>query len=121
MAQTRPEAVPPAQSGALKEVTIQSTREDLQSLATSASEGIVTSRQISTRPVLRAGDLMEAVPGLVATQHAGEGKANQYFLRGFNLDHGTDFATYVDGVLVNMPTQGHGQVSASVAGRMQSV
>ncbi len=52
---------------------------------------------------------MEAVPGLVATQHAGEGKANQYFLRGFNLDHGTDFATFVDGVPVNMPTHGHGQ------------
>ncbi|CAN5449501.1 TonB-dependent receptor [soil metagenome] len=93
----------------LTEVTIQSTREDLQGVATSASEGIVTSRQISTRPVLRAGDLMEAVPGLVATQHAGGGKANQYFLRGFNLDHGTDFATYVDGVPVNMPTHGHGQ------------
>ncbi|RYX94186.1 MAG: TonB-dependent receptor [Comamonadaceae bacterium] len=97
------------QGGALNEVTIQSTREDLQGIATSASEGVVTSRQISTRPVLRAGDLMETVPGLVATQHAGEGKANQYFLRGFNLDHGTDFATYVDGVLVNMPTHGHGQ------------
>ncbi len=100
----------PAQGeGSLNEITIQSTREDLQGVATSASEGIVTARQIRTRPVLRAGDLMEAVPGLVATQHAGEGKANQYFLRGFNLDHGTDFATYVDGVLVNMPTHGHGQ------------
>jgi outer membrane cobalamin receptor len=59
--------------------------------------------------VLRAGDLMESVPGLVATQHAGEGKANQYFLRGFNLDHGTDLATFVDGVQINMPTHGHGQ------------
>lgn len=102
LAQGRPTAeLPP--------VTVQSTREDLQGTAASASEGVVTSKQLQTRPVLRAGDLMEAVPGLVATQHAGEGKANQYFLRGFNLDHGTDFATYVDGVLINLPTHGHGQ------------
>nr|WP_255429348.1 TonB-dependent receptor [Ramlibacter albus] len=93
----------------MQEVTIQSTREDLQGTATSASEGIVTSKQLRTRPVLRAGDVMESVPGLVATQHAGEGKANQYFLRGFNLDHGTDFATWVDGVPINFPTHGHGQ------------
>jgi hypothetical protein len=45
----------------------------------------------------------------VVTQHSGDGKANQYFLRGFNLDHGTDFATYIDGVPVNMPTHAHGQ------------
>lgn len=97
------------EGGALPEVSIQSTREDLQGTAASASEGVVTSKQLSTRPVLRAGDIMESVPGLVATQHAGEGKANQYFLRGFNLDHGTDFATFVDGVPVNLPTHGHGQ------------
>ncbi|MBX3652928.1 MAG: TonB-dependent receptor [Ramlibacter sp.] len=96
-------------SGELPEVNIVSTRADLQGVAGSASEGIVTSKQLRTRPLLRAGDLMESVPGLVATQHAGEGKANQYFLRGFNLDHGTDFATYVDGVPVNLPTHGHGQ------------
>ena len=93
----------------LKDVTVQGTREDLQGTADSASEGIVTSKQLRTRPVLRAGDVMESVPGLVATQHAGEGKANQYFLRGFNLDHGTDFATWVDGVPINFPTHGHGQ------------
>ncbi|HYF16913.1 MAG TPA: TonB-dependent receptor plug domain-containing protein [Ramlibacter sp.] len=96
-------------AGTLPSVVIQSTRQDLQGVANSASEGVVTSRQLRTRPVLRAGDVMESVPGLVATQHAGEGKANQYFLRGFNLDHGTDFATFVDGVPVNQPTHGHGQ------------
>jgi hypothetical protein len=48
------------------------------------------------------------VPGLVATQHSGSGKANQYFLRGFNLDLGSDFATSVDGMPVNMRTHGHG-------------
>ena len=96
-------------AGNLPAVTVQSTREDVQGTAASASEGVVTSKQLRTRPVLRAGDIMESVPGLVATQHAGEGKANQYFLRGFNLDHGTDFATYVDGVPINFPTHGHGQ------------
>ncbi len=93
----------------LKEVVIQSTREDLQGTADSASEGIVTSKQLRTRPLQRAGDIMESVPGLVATQHAGGGKANQYFLRGFNLDHGTDFATFIDGAPINLPTHGHGQ------------
>lgn len=93
----------------LQDVLVPSTREDLQGIADSASEGVVTSKQLRTRPLQRAGDLMEAIPGLIATQHAGEGKANQYFLRGFNLDHGTDFATYVDGVPINMPTHGHGQ------------
>ena len=93
----------------LSEITVLSTREDLQGTATTASEGVVTLKQLRTRPLLRAGDLMEAVPGLVATQHAGEGKANQYYLRGFNLDHGTDLATYVDGVPINLPTHGHGQ------------
>lgn len=93
----------------LQEVLVPSTREDLQGIADSASEGVVTSKQLRTRPLQRAGDLLEVVPGLIATQHAGEGKANQYFLRGFNLDHGTDFATLVDGVPVNLPTHGHGQ------------
>jgi outer membrane receptor protein involved in Fe transport len=90
-------------------VIIKGSRADMQGVADSASEGIVTKKQFETRPLLRAGDLMEVVPGLVATQHAGEGKANQYFLRGFNLDHGTDFATFVDGVPINLPTHGHGQ------------
>jgi outer membrane receptor protein involved in Fe transport len=93
----------------LSAVTVHSTREDLQGMATAASEGVVTLKQLRSRPVLRAGDLMEAVPGLVATQHAGEGKANQYYLRGFNLDHGTDLVTFVDGVPVNLPTHAHGQ------------
>ncbi len=93
----------------IHEVTVRSTREDLQGVATTASEGVVTPKHLRTRPLLRAGDVMESVPGLVATQHAGEGKANQYYLRGFNLDHGTDLATTVDGVLVNLPTHAHGQ------------
>ena len=64
---------------------------------------------------LKIGDkALEVVPGLIVTQHSGEGKANQYFLRGFNLDHGTDLAIKVDGMPVNMPTHGHGQGYADI-------
>ena len=73
-----------------------------------ASEGAVTSKLIEARPTLRPAELLEFVPGVIVTQHSGDGKANQYFLRGFNLDHGTDFASYVDGMPVNMPTHAHG-------------
>ena len=77
-------------------------------IAQAASQGAVTARQLDLRPVMRAGELLETVPGVVISQHSGEGKANQYYLRGFNLDHGTDFATTVAGMPVNMPTHGHG-------------
>lgn len=77
--------------------------------ADSASQGTIGADPLSVRPILRTGELLEAVPGVIVTQHAGGGKANQYFLRGFNLDHGTDFATSIDGVPVNLPTHGHGQ------------
>jgi hypothetical protein len=93
----------------LEEVVIQAKRTGLVGEVRSASQGTVTRLQLETRPVLRTGELLETVPGLVVTQHSGDGKANQYFLRGFNLDHGTDFATRVDGVPVNMPTHAHGQ------------
>ena len=73
-----------------------------------ASAGRITSRLLSTRPPLRPAEILEYVPGLIVTQHSGDGKANQYFLRGFNLDHGTDFATSVDGMPVNLPTHAHG-------------
>ena len=74
-----------------------------------ASAGTVTSKLIESRPTLRPAEVLEFVPGVIVTQHSGDGKANQYFLRGFNLDHGTDFATCVDGMPVNMPTHAHGQ------------
>lgn len=77
--------------------------------AVSASEGLVGQQEIEIRPLLRTGEVLELVPGMVVTQHSGTGKANQYFLRGFNLDHGTDFATTIDGMPVNMRTHGHGQ------------
>jgi hypothetical protein len=74
-----------------------------------ASQGTVTANLIANRPALRTGELLEFVPGMIVTQHSGDGKANQYFLRGFNLDHGTDFATWIDGVPVNMRSNAHGQ------------
>ena len=77
--------------------------------AISASEGVVGQTEIAIRPLLRTGEVLELVPGMVVTQHSGSGKANQYFLRGFNLDHGTDFATFVDNMPVNMVSHGHGQ------------
>ena len=75
----------------------------------SASMGTVVAEQIEQRPISRAGEVLETVPGLIVTQHSGEGKANQYFLRGFNLDHGTDFASFIDGMPLNQVTHGHGQ------------
>jgi hypothetical protein len=91
------------------EIVITGRRLNLVGEAISASEGLIAQQEIHGRPLLRSGDLLEFVPGLVATQHSGSGKANQYFLRGFNLDHGTDFATFVDAMPVNMRTHGHGQ------------
>lgn len=74
-----------------------------------ASAGVIGGAVLNARPVTRPGEVLEAVPGLIVTQHSGEGKANQYFLRGFNLDHGTDIAISVDGMPVNMRTHAHGQ------------
>jgi outer membrane receptor protein involved in Fe transport len=76
---------------------------------TAASELTVSGAEINAIPVARVGEVLEMTPGLIVSQHSGEGKANQYFLRGFALDHGTDFAVNVDGMPVNMRTHGHGQ------------
>ena len=70
---------------------------------------VVGGADLLVRPMLRVAELLEAVPGLVAVQHSGSGKANQYFSRGFNLDHGTDFSVHFDTVPVNFRTHGHGQ------------
>ena len=93
----------------LEEVVVQGRSLVLISQARSASEGLVGQADLAIRPMLRTGDVLEAVPGLIVTQHSGSGKSNQMFLRGFNLDHGTDFATWVDGMPVNMRSHGHGQ------------
>jgi hypothetical protein len=83
--------------------------DDLIGTAHSASEGRIGAADLRRRPITREGDLLETVPGMIVTQHSGEGKANQYFVRGFNLDHGTDFQTRLEGMPLNMPTHGHGQ------------
>ena len=90
-------------------VTGSSTNGGLIGVADSATEGTVTAKQLANRPLLRPAEVMEAVPGMTVTQHSGDGKANQYFLRGFNLDHGSDFATTVMGMPVNMASHAHGQ------------
>lgn len=93
----------------LEEIIVYGRAQQQLGAAAAASEGLVGFADIDLPPLLRVGELVEAVPGMVATQHSGTGKANQYFLRGFNLDHGTDFAVSVEGVPINLRTHGHGQ------------
>jgi len=93
----------------LNTVEVTDSAENLVGTADSATEGTVTPKQLEDRPILRTGEILEEVPGLVISQHSGEGKANQYYLRGFNLDHGTDLAAIVAGMPINLPTHAHGQ------------
>ncbi|WP_228892894.1 TonB-dependent receptor [Pseudoduganella aquatica] len=95
--------------GPVATVQVQAHYNNSVGTSDAASQGVVTAALIANRPALRPGELLEFVPGVIVTQHSGDGKANQYFLRGFNLDHGTDFATYVDGMPINMRTHAHGQ------------
>src|SRR5208283_2744829 len=90
-------------------VNVQGREDSLIGIADSATQGTVGAKQLDDRPILRSGEVLEAVPGLIITQHAGGGKANQYFLRGFNLDHGTDFAVFLDGMPLNLPSHAHGE------------
>ena len=98
-----------AVTATLPTVEVQSSRNSVLGEAGTANEGVVTQQQLDARTVYRPGELFEAVPGLVVSQHSGEGKANQFYLRGFNLDHGTDLRTTVDGMLVNQRSHSHGQ------------
>ncbi|MBM3777433.1 MAG: TonB-dependent receptor [Acidimicrobiia bacterium] len=88
---------------------IENPAENLVGVAGAGSEGAITAAQLAVRPVNRATEILETVPGMIISQHSGEGKANQYYLRGFNLDHGFDFAQTVAGIPVNMPTHAHAQ------------
>jgi hypothetical protein len=97
------------------QVEIRERADDLTGLTQAPSDGTTGYLDLQRRPIARAGELVETVPGVVATQHSGGGKANQYFLRGFNLDHGTDFSVTVAGVPVNMPSHGHGQGYADLS------
>lgn len=93
----------------LEPITVEGRVDDLTGLATSSSVGFVGSRDLRIRPLARVGELLEVVPGMILTQHSGSGKSNQMFVRGFNLDHGTDFSTRVEGMPVNLVSHAHGQ------------
>ncbi|WP_310732409.1 TonB-dependent receptor plug domain-containing protein [Rubrivivax gelatinosus] len=110
VAQTQTDASAEPTGGAAERIEITGRHYD-NAVGTSdaASQGTIRSELLQSRPALRPGEVLEFVPGVIVTQHSGDGKANQYFLRGFNLDHGTDFATSVAGMPVNMPSHGHGQ------------
>lgn len=99
----------PTERQALPEVIVKADPGNVIGISDSANEGHVSAAQIANRPLLRPAELLEIVPGLIVTQHSGSGKANQYFLRGFNLDHGTDLSASLMGMPLNMPTHAHGQ------------
>lgn len=90
-------------------INVQGRADDLIGIAESATQGTVGAAEIEDRPIMRSGEVLETIPGLIITQHAGGGKANQYFLRGFNLDHGTDFAIFLDRMPLNLPSHAHGE------------
>jgi hypothetical protein len=93
----------------LPEVVVTGRQDSLLGVANSASQGTTGAAQLAERPILRTGEILETIPGVIITQHAGGGKANQYFLRGFNLDHGTDFAVFLDDMPLNLPSHAHGE------------
>ena len=92
-----------------EEIVVTASRKNLIGSAETASQGSVTQEELALRPVYRVGQLLESVPGLIVTVHSGEAKAYQYLLRGVNLDHGIDFANFVDDMPVNRPSNAHGQ------------
>lgn len=110
-----------ARNPVLDEVVVFGRAEPLIGKAEAASEGVVGGDDLLVRPMLRTAELLEAVPGLIAAQHSGSGKANQYFLRGFQLDHGTDFTAHIDDVPWNLRTHGHGQGYLDVNGLIPEV
>jgi outer membrane cobalamin receptor len=93
----------------IQRVLVEGARASQLGIADSANAGSVSQKELAMRTIYRPGELLEAAPGLIASQHSGEGKANQFYLRGFNLDHGTDLATYVDEMPVNQRSHAHGQ------------
>ncbi len=93
----------------LPNMVVVGRQDSMIGIATSASQGTTGAAQLADRPILRSGEILETVPGVIITQHAGGGKANQYFLRGFNLDHGTDFAVFLDDMPLNLPSHAHGE------------
>jgi outer membrane receptor protein involved in Fe transport len=131
-AQTEATDVPPAPAAAaplapidsnygqavarLPAFTVEGRQDELIGVADSATQGTVGSDELADRPLLRTGEILETIPGVIITQHAGGGKANQYFTRGFNLDHGTDFGIDLDGMPINLTSHAHGQGYADLNG-----
>jgi outer membrane receptor protein involved in Fe transport len=109
IAQAADATATPADTPKLDEIVVTASRRNLIGKATTASQGSVTQDELQLRPVYRIGQLLESVPGLIVTVHSGEAKAYQYLLRGVNLDHGIDFANFVDDMPVNRPSNAHGQ------------
>jgi hydrogenase/urease accessory protein HupE len=107
--QSKYQAMDEDESLTLPEMVVTERADSQLGFADSASQGNVGQAQLEYRPINRPGEILETVPGLITTQHSGEGKANQYYLRGFNLDHGMDFLTQIDGVPVNQVSNAHGQ------------
>ena len=108
-ASAEPETELAAAMPLIDQITVTAKRIELLGLAETASVGVVADEEIQLTPAYRPGQFLETVPGLIVTLHSGEGKANQFLMRGYNLDHGTDLATFVDGMPINQPTHAHGQ------------
>ncbi|MES3024171.1 MAG: TonB-dependent receptor [Pseudomonadota bacterium] len=94
---------------AVATVVVEGSRTSALGVSDTASAGLVTQKQLAARTVYRPGELLEVTPGLIVSQHSGEGKATQFYLRGLNLDHGTDLRTTLDGMPVNQRSHAHGQ------------
>jgi hypothetical protein len=93
----------------LPEIVVEERSDSMIGIADTSTQGTIGAQQLEDRPILRPGEVLEAMPGVIVTQHSGDGKANQYFLRGFNLDHGTDLASFWNGIPINLPSNAHGE------------
>jgi hypothetical protein len=93
----------------LPEIVVEERSDSMIGIADTSTQGTIGALELSERPISRPGEVLEAMPGVIVTQHSGDGKANQYFLRGFNLDHGTDIATFYNGIPINLPSNAHGE------------
>ncbi len=99
----------PKDTAQLPEIVVQERSDSMLGIADTSTQGTIGAKELMDRPISRPGEVLEAMPGVIVTQHSGDGKANQYFLRGFNLDHGTDLATFVNGIPINLPSNAHGE------------
>ncbi len=93
----------------LPEIVVEERSDSMIGIADTSTQGTIGALQLEERPISRPGEVLEAMPGVIVTQHSGDGKANQYFLRGFNLDHGTDIAGFFNGIPINLPSNAHGE------------